>query len=244
MNQTKLDKVLDRIAKLLAMANDTSSPEEAAIAARRANALMREHQIEEAAVLERDLHSGDAMGEEVNPEGTRTVRRWAGVIAFAVAQLNDCRVILRRSDRGQVITIFQGHKGDAQVASWVYSFVCDAVDRGAREYAKENLLPRLSKRAVLSAYRNGFANGVADQVQSLLKERRIAASRGQRGTDLMMVKKTLVEQRFGVQKTRSRSYRLRTGDAARASNAGERDGRTVNLSGSAISSGADRLALP
>ena len=43
MSDEKARKIRERIRKLLAMAGDASSPQEAAIAARRAKALLNEH---------------------------------------------------------------------------------------------------------------------------------------------------------------------------------------------------------
>ena len=57
MSDEKARKIRERIRKLLAMAGDASSPQEAAIAARRAKALLNEHNLSEA-----DVIAGGMMG--------------------------------------------------------------------------------------------------------------------------------------------------------------------------------------
>ena len=47
MEREQLDKIKERIAKLLAMAKDAASPNEAAIAAGRARSLMDKYQLDE-----------------------------------------------------------------------------------------------------------------------------------------------------------------------------------------------------
>ena len=53
--QSNLDSVLIRIQKLLNMASDTSSPEEAAIAASRATKLMSQYNVTMADVIANDI---------------------------------------------------------------------------------------------------------------------------------------------------------------------------------------------
>ena len=53
-------KIMERIQNLLRMAEDTSSPNEAAIAARRAEALMRKHQLTQVDVMVKNL-DGDSV---------------------------------------------------------------------------------------------------------------------------------------------------------------------------------------
>ena len=79
-------KLLERIRRLLAMADDASSPNEAAIAARRVRKLMDEHQVTkedaEGVIDEFDIVSSS--------EKYVTWPRWLQGVAVLVAKENDC----------------------------------------------------------------------------------------------------------------------------------------------------------
>lgn len=74
MSDEKAKKIRERIRKLLAMAGDASSPQEAAIAARRAKALLHKYNLSEADVIVGDMTLDDfqtrdmGLGHDALPE--------------------------------------------------------------------------------------------------------------------------------------------------------------------------------
>jgi len=64
-SMTDTDKIVERVRKLLAMSEDTSSPHEAAIAAKRAAHLMQQYNIDNAAVLLNTLSDDDIVENTV-----------------------------------------------------------------------------------------------------------------------------------------------------------------------------------
>ena len=107
------NKVMDRIRKLLAMAQDVSSPHEAAIAAGRARKLMDQHQVSE---LELTSSEPDRFESENFKTGNKTTDKFSGICGLAVAKLNDCVVSWKRDGNGYPYLKFDGMLGDAVCA--------------------------------------------------------------------------------------------------------------------------------
>lgn len=212
------EKIIDRIRKLLAMANDTSSPNEAAIAAGRARKLMDEYQI-----TEMDLTSvqDDEFGAAVFSTGYKWRNTATGYLAIAVAELNDCVVRYVRGG-GNVNIQFRGFLADAVTATEMLSYLKREMQRQA-EMRVDWGWP--NTRADRSAFRLGFGEGVGDQVKEIMRERRELKTSN--GTELVVVKKQLVTERFGQSATRERETTTRGSSAAYQ--AGQRAGRNARL---------------
>src|SRR6478609_1846278 len=123
-----LDKIKERIAKLLAMSRDASSPNEAAIAAGRARKLMDQYQLQEfdlAKALKEEFGSIPAT------HFSRGMPVYMQTLAVAVAQYNDCAARFESGwmarDKRDVINpkrgkriAFVGYKDDAELAGQMY----------------------------------------------------------------------------------------------------------------------------
>jgi uncharacterized protein DUF2786 len=94
-----MERVAERIRKLLALANNNPSEAEAAIALERASALMAEHNLTMAQV---DAHgTGEERIEEKHNAAYRE-QTWARLIWGSVAQLNFCMYSYWHNNRGDV----------------------------------------------------------------------------------------------------------------------------------------------
>ena len=207
------EQVLSKIRKLLAMAADTSSPHEAAIAAGQARKLMDNFQ-----VTEFDLKTTEpedfGTAFQVGPD-----ELWLARLGLAMARLNDCVATMKRNEHGLVQMEFAGYLVDAVTAKELYLY-CMA--QGMRQAAK--------RRGRKADYLLGFATGIAQQVREILRERdQIKTSNG---TALVVAKRSLVEQRFGVQKVSRHSANARDSAAYSAGvNAGKATGLHRQVSG-------------
>lgn len=102
MDKKKPDeKILERIRRLLAMAKDASSPNEAGIAARRAQKLIEEYNLENIESILSDLEDDDNVEEEVvtkfkvagnSKKVAKEIPIWCNRLSVAVARLFDCEV--------------------------------------------------------------------------------------------------------------------------------------------------------
>jgi len=190
----KESKILDRIKKLLAMANDNSSPEEAAIAAGRARKMMDKYQV---STMDLDKVEISDFGESYYFTSVKKVSIIFGRIALATAKFNDCTAVYERDDLGKTVLLFRGFVDDVQVAKEMITYLV----KQANHLAKISV----SGRRDIHTYKTGFTDGVVGKLNELIRERSVLKSSS--GTDLVVIKKNLVEQHFGKTKTtRSRSY--------------------------------------
>lgn len=134
--QTDL-KIVDRIRKLLALAQ-SSNPHEAANAAARAAELMAEHQIAEASIevdgeLGGDLANaaGEAIDEQVVEQFARAVS-WKAMLIGGLARAFGCRAIQRRKD-GTVSLVIIGRPSDIDAFRYMWSYLTAEIDRLADE---------------------------------------------------------------------------------------------------------------
>lgn len=101
-----LDKVIDKISKLLAMANDTSSPNEALLAAKRARTLMDKYQLSQEDI---ETQIGSQLLEAQIGKQKGKLFLWERYLAAGCANLNDCRTVITRNYNG----CFLSHRGFA-----------------------------------------------------------------------------------------------------------------------------------
>lgn len=181
-------KAIDRVRKLLKLAENAGSEEEAALAAARAAELMAEHKLSQA---ELSLASGDDKSREAITEGKvgnakRKRIAWQSTIANAVAKSYGCKQFWRGAD----ITIY-GRESSVQATTYTSQYLFNEVERLCESaYAKEPpewsevyrwndalrkyVLKRVRSngRAWKNAFRNGAANAIALRLVSEVEERR------------------------------------------------------------------------
>lgn len=181
------DKVIDKISKLLAMANDSSSPNEAMIAAKRARALMDKHQLE---VTDIEAAKGTQfLSLKYELTGSRTPK-WMVILASASSSLNDCRVLrYREAHEYNMAFLFQGFKADAIVAKLTFEYFVEACERQLKAQA----IKGTSKR---NFFRLGFSQQISQRC-IVIKREREQDMVSPTGTALIPLKKAQVEDHFG-----------------------------------------------
>jgi hypothetical protein len=224
-----LDKIKERIAKLLAMAKDASSPNEAAIAAGRARALMDKHQIEE-------FDIGQKMIDEfatlfAMEKFSDTIPTFMSTMAVAVARYNDCAAryesgFFKRSDRsvlGKRI-LFLGYKTDVELAVNMFGRLEDAIRRLSKEYFRETQQPYSNK--ICRNFELGAVGIIIERIKSMTAERQMITRDGT-GTSLVIIKQAAVDEHFGATNYKSgKSSKLSDFDAFAA---GRVKGATVEI---------------
>lgn len=219
-------KITERVRRLLAMAADTSSPEEAAIAARRAAALMEKHNLEHADVLLRQ-GMGDRMAEQRASRSFRRPPRWYNSLAVPVAHLYDCEVRLEIDEySGRWEHEFVGLDDDALVASYVLNYLAAEIDRLAARYRAN----RGADRRATYDFRLGAAHEIVVMLRDMERDKRGRETEGD-GTSraLVLAKRELIRERYDIRYD-STSYRFRDSghySAGRAAGAGVRIRRAV-----------------
>ena len=181
MNKT--EKIIERVRKLLAMSRDTGSPQEAAIAAKRARFLLDEYQISEMDLS--TVQAGD-MGVTV-AGGNKTATTFEATLAVSVAKYNDCQVRYERNRiTGKLDLRFEGLLVDTVCSVELFRYLKDQAFKQAVKYERG--------RKNRHAYRVGLSSGVARQVKEFMRERDQLKTTS--GTSLVVCKQALVKKHF------------------------------------------------
>lgn len=165
----------------MAMAADSSSPNEAITAARQARSIMDKYQIDLSDLREKSEFSSLAAGQ-----ARKRVPGWEQAIAITIADLNDC-VVSFDSERK---FLFKGFDEDTQVASFMFFYITESCKRALKTYKKSN------PNAQSNTFKNYFAQEIDTKVKKILEERS-QDTLTESGKSLIAVKKQLVEERFG-----------------------------------------------
>lgn len=190
------DKVIDRIRKLLNMAADVSSPQEAAIAARRAEALMRQHNVESAASILEDLKKpkdnivGQTVRANIWRKFSRSVPQWSQFIAKACADLFDCHVVKTMNlELGWHIT-FLGYKTDVEVCAWTFSYLLANIKRLSEKRVTFS-------RSAATAYHDGVTEAILINLAEAKRLKDLADRGNSTSTALVVRKREAIEEQFG-----------------------------------------------
>lgn len=205
-------KTVERVRRLLAMANDASSPNEAAIAARRARKMMDEHSLTQADV--EDLEAGNGTFAEVRAgKARRFIAKWEQWLMVSVASLNDCIVRRKPETYTEAGTLdraeFCGEEIDARVAASMYEYLCDTIKRLCSEYMAEQGYTRYNAK-VGDSYKTGAAQAIRDKIKDILDERQKSMDDERTGTSLVVIKQEIVAQHYkhpGYGKSSKKAHR-------------------------------------
>ena len=219
-------KILERIKKLLAMAADVSSPNEAAIAADRAQKLMQQYNIENAASILVDLEDDTCVEQFDTTDFKVSSRRpptsvpsWASRLAVNVSRLYDCEARITRATGGpgQVQISFYGYHTDLMACQWTYQFLIATIRR-FNKAARANI----TSREGLNSYREGLVEGIVGNIKEMIKAKEAVVSTN---TGLMVVKKNVIAKKYGEFNYGKR--RIQTGGSAFSE--GVEHGRSVRI---------------
>lgn len=220
MSETDLESVMRRIAKLLAIAEDSrGDPNECAAAARMAESVMRKYQIDHADVLTVELNKGGAesfdqcdVGSTLNPEGySRETSGWAGILAVHVGKLHDCQVRITWTQRHGKSLRFSGFAVDAQLAKATYIYLVNQMVAATKVWSSQQYK---AGRTVNEAFRRGYCAALGASLKSALAEKQREMQEASTSRALMIVKADAVAKHFGsIKYRRSSGYRTSQGDA-------------------------------
>lgn len=238
-----IQKIKDRIAKLLAMAADTSSPEEAAIAAGRARKLMDKYQLE-SWECEKDIK--EKFDDKAATRNYASMPIFLSTLSVSVARFNDCQAravtgfmdykmdAKRNQNDGRAPKQFgshirfYGYESDVQMACDMFDKLIGAMNNQCKAY----LLPfGYAKYPVKvgTAFKSYFCQALIDRINAMTKDRdELLIGSVSGSTSLVVVKAKTVADHFGEVHYRKAEYRsdlsdTSIGDAARAGKAaGER----------------------
>jgi len=238
-----MNKIKERIAKLLRMAEDASSPNEAAIAASRARKLMDQHQLD---LLDINMGFDEPMGQASWNRPFAAVPSYLSPFVIAVAKYNDCVVIFEskvvdfkkkdgeRKKWGHQFA-FQGYKTDVDLACDMATKLSEAVDRLTKEWWRANYVGKYNVR-LGGEFKNAAFVAIRMRLDALNAERDKITTKFEegKGQSLMVIKSTAVAEHFNhagySTKKGHYGYSEDDPDADAAARAGFRAGQKVQIS--------------
>lgn len=245
-------KILGRIEKLLALAGNNPSKEEAMRAAEHAAQLMARHHIDQATLESSATESEPIAVEPIEVLGRRCVS-WKGLLSSGIALANGCRMYwsgrssndevvgaLRRSGPpGRGICIV-GRRSDIEVVAYLYAYFSREIGRLADEAWAEHRSGGERSRT----YKNNFRIAAAREVILRLQEAQAQAVSEAResddGIDGALVhideRRQALDRFYGglnLRRGRGSSF----GVSAAGQDAGRNAGRKLGLPGAGIRSG-------
>lgn len=213
------DKIIERVQKLLAMAADESSPNEAAIAAKRARSLMDKYQISLGDMLRNSEFSQSKVGLS-----RKFMPIWENWLAIAVANYNDCIASLDMNDYKYKTVMFKGYDSDVKMCEYMYVFLVEACKR----HCSMQVTGSRYNARVGTAYKEAFSGAVCDRLNDMTRNRK--ESMISDGRSLMVIKRDLVEQEFGKPGYKQYKHNVRNvADEMAARKMGMEAGRKVPL---------------
>lgn len=179
-NTQEQDRILARVRKMMALANDTGTSE-----GERDNALRMAH----ATLAKHNLTIAMAEEAGANPEKRDHItaesrnQPWARSVAHSVGELMFCRYFFSSCNKaGKVTHNFVGREGNARTAAEMSEYVIGSIMKEANREWK--------KQADPGPWWTSFCKGAADQVRVRCKELRAAAEAADKpassGTSLVL----------------------------------------------------------
>ncbi len=160
------DKLLDRIKRLLRLA-ESSNVHEAASAAARAQELMSRHRIE-AASLEADSTAGIVDHRDAPLEASKRLRPWKTHLADAIARANGCRIYLHT--RGNIrAVVLVGRSEDAELVRMLFAELVKRVEAMTRKHGEGR------DRAFCNAFRLGMVVTIGERLALANAEAKLRA---------------------------------------------------------------------
>jgi hypothetical protein len=153
---TDLNKIADKVRKLLALANNNSNAEEAASAAAMAAALLAEHNLTTAQVE-------TAADNDARASNEFETRNWSREMCHALATLNFCKSWYRCERRGYDIVTFLGTQANVTTTTVMLDYLVQTADR----LAKQRCTTELDRQHFL----RGFSARVAERLDKLRRQR-------------------------------------------------------------------------
>jgi Protein of unknown function (DUF2786) len=205
-------KAISKVKKLLAMASQQASPQEAELAAQRAAEILEKYNVNFAEVTIEELRHGDGIvGEKVyanvNKGAAKVISEWAQWLCTAVAEFYDCHanvtdgtIKLGEVDIKARMIEFIGYETDVRVCSWMYEYLFQTILRHSivhgQQLNQEGIIGNAMKKP-LGAFREGCALEIARRLRVLLAERDKRRQGDEKSTALVLMKRHSIEAAFG-----------------------------------------------
>jgi len=254
---TQKEKILDKIKKLLKLAN-SDNEHEAAAAAARATKLMLEYEIEEAMLADDDSGLKEAVEEQALDETGNRVP-WKLTLVSGLTRAFDCDCLYSWNiqwvkGKKKRVTVYKiiGQPSKLATVRYMYQYLVGEINRLAdKAYGEEARERQASgiEAPPARGWKNGFRYGAATMIHQRLAEQRSETRREAQDAGKTQALVRINESALAVQSFKQQKYpRLGSAPAAVVSSrsgfsAGRAAGKSVSLGGGGprLGAGAKRL---
>ena len=227
MSKNELDKILDRVKKLLALAGNNPNQHEAASAAEMAHRILTEYNLSLSDVELKDIVEGKVKFNTID------VEKWYGILAVNIAKVFDCYTYkINYTDTKDSESIFIGTKSDVEVAIYVYKYlttVCHSL------IAEKDVDVRVS-------YSLGLVKALCKRITDFYGKQRkkndtVVGASGKTGKELMVIKQDALANYLEEQGRANKYPRRKDHYKVDAFNEGVFDAQGISLTHGIKSSG-------
>ena len=219
-----MDRIIDRIQKLLALSS-SDEEHEAATAAKMVQDLLAKHNL-----TMRDLNKAQLEKEtEIVDKSVINKSRmpgWYTELLVSLASAFDCKVIVGTGYRSTSLRLV-GTERDTTVAQLMFEYLCEVIDRLAKKHAYGR------GRTYVASFRRGMVSRLSDRVVTDAKKKRseIDPETEEQVEGLILLKKDKLT-RYMASLSTSGSYSSHLGGIGHASgyHSGKTAADSVNLS--------------
>lgn len=226
-----LNKVKERITKLLAMAENNGNEHEAAQAAARARKLMDQYQLDRMDVEQ----TASDFGYEYAGESYAFQPRWKGWLATAVAKFNDCQCRLVRAPgdgpRKRWRTRWEGYAEDVTLCLAMFEYFTAVIETATSKDQLCRGYKRYNAR-VGTIFKEYMATTLSVRLDELMAQRETETPVTPSGTGLAVYKANQVAAQFGAVKytpQKSKAVDDMTTEEKRAALRGIQEGKAVHI---------------
>jgi hypothetical protein len=225
--------IIEKIKKLLALAN-SSNEHEAALAASHAQRLLSEHNLAMADI--EAAHKPDK-ADKVETTLSKTLPKWLRHLSAGVSSAFDCRTVHYPATGTMT---FIGVGADVQIAAYMFAYLTRTVRRLCAGYMKNNVSPTLANRH-RELMRQSYYLGAVSTITTRLKVQKIQTPITSGA--LVPVKKGLIKQALNeignLRTVRSRKSYIHSDAYIK----GQDDGRQVGIN-KGICSSSPSMNIP
>jgi len=211
--------IIEKIKKLLALAN-SSNEHEAALAASHAQRLLSEHNLAMADI--EATHKPDS-ADKVETTVSRTLSKWLRHLSAGVSSAFDCQAV-HHPATGKMT--FIGVGADAQIAAYTFAYLDRTVRKLCSSYMKHQVSPTLANRH-RELMRQSYYLGAVSTINTRLREQKVRTPVNT--SALVLVKEGLIRQAMNeignLRTVRSRRSYI----SADAYAKGQSDGRQIGI---------------
>lgn len=226
-----LNKVKERIAKLLAMAENNGNEHEAAQAAARARKLMDQYQLDH---MDVEQIASD-FGYEYAGESYAFQPRWKGWLATAVAKFNDCqcRLVPAPGDgpRKRWRTRWEGYAEDVTLCLAMFEYFTAVIETATSKDQLYRGYKRYNAR-VGTIFKEYMVTTLTMRLNKLTVEREAETPVTSTGTGLAVYKANQVAAQFGeaiYKQQKSKAVDDMTTEEKHAALRGIQEGKAVHI---------------